>query len=304
MVLEQADAGVLVAADREVPIALPGEVLVRVRACGVCGSDLDVVDGGLTPAEIPIVPGHEIVGVVEVVGDGVTQFQIGDRVGVPWLGYTCGSCEYCATRRENLCRDVRLTGYHMDGGYAEHVVADAAYVFKLPEGYTDAEAAPLLCTGAIGYRAYRMAGDGRRLGLFGAGAAAQLIAELAVHEKREVYTGTSIDTRPAPLDAAIVFSTDGRVAIEALSRVAPGGVVVCAAHRMSDIPSFPYAALAEERVIRSVSRLTRDDVREFLAIAAVVPLKTRVQAYDLADANRAMADLRAGRVDGAAVLTP
>ena len=303
MALEQADAGVLAACEREIPIALPGEVLIRVRACGVCRTDLHLLDGELAPAEVPIVPGHEIVGLVEVVGDGVTHLTIGDRVGVPWLGYTCGACEYCASGRENLCRDARFTGLHMDGGYAEYAVADAAYTFKLPGGYTDAEAAPLLCAGVIGYRAYRMAGNGRRLGLFGGGPAADLIAQLAAHQKREVYTVTAAAPAPVLLDAAIVFSTEGRLVTEALSLLAPGGCVVCAGLHMSDIPAFPFSDLAGDRVIRSVSHHTRDDVRELLALAATVPLKARVQPYPLADANRAIADLRGGRLDGAAVLT-
>jgi alcohol dehydrogenase, propanol-preferring len=324
MVVERADAGVLVAAERDVPIALPGEVLVRVRACGVCRTDLHILDGELTGVDFPVVPGHEIVGVVEVVGDGVTQLRGGDRVGIPWLGHTCGACAYCRSGRENLCRSARFTGCHMDGGYAEYAVSDADYTFKLPDGYSDAEAAPLLCAGLIGYRAYRMAGDGARLGLYGFGAAAHLLAQVAVHDGREVYAftspgdeakqafarslgcvwaGGSDEAPPAPLDAAIVFAPAGHLVTEALSRLAPGGTVVCAGIHMSDIPSFPYRDLWEERVMRSVANLTRDDAREFLALAAKVPLKAHVRTYPLADANRAITDLREGRIEGAAVLT-
>jgi len=324
MVLERADAGVLVARERETPVALPGEVLVRVRACGVCRTDLHILDGELPAVEIPIVPGHEIVGVVEVVGDGVTHLHAGDRVGIPWLGYTCGACAYCTSGRENLCRSARFTGYHMDGGYADYAVADADYTFKLPDGYTDAEAAPLLCAGLIGYRAYRMTGDAVRLGLYGFGAAAHIIAQVAVHQRREVYAftspgdeatqafartlgcawaGASTDAPPVPLDAAIIFAPAGPLVTEALSHLAPGGSVVCAGIHMSDIPSFAYHQLWEERVIRSVANLTRDDARAFLALAPTVPVKTHVRTYDLADANRAIADLREGRIEGAAVLT-
>jgi alcohol dehydrogenase, propanol-preferring len=311
--------------EREIPVALPGEVLVRVRACGVCRTDLHIVDGELPPVELPIVPGHEIVGVVEVIGDGVTNLKVGDRVGIPWLGYSCGECAFCQAGRENLCANARFTGYHNDGGYAEFVVADAGYAFKLPDSYSDVDAAPLLCAGLIGYRAYRMTGEGRRLGLYGFGAAAHLIAQVAVHDKREVlaftrpgdeasqtfarslgcaWAGASNEAPPAPLDAAIIFAPVGALVTEALSRVAPAGIVVCAGIHMSDIPSFPYRLLWEERVVRSVANLTRQDARDFLALAPTVPIKTRVQPYDLADANAALRDLRDGRLQGAAVLVP
>ena len=330
----RAGARVVEACERELPIALPGEVLVRVRACGVCRTDLHIVDGELPPKEMPIVPGHEIVGLVHVLGDGVTHLAVGDRVGIPWLGYVCGECDYCKGGRENLCPNARFAGYHMDGGYAEYAVADAGYVFKLPEGYSDAEAAPLLCAGLIGYRAYRIAGEGvtnldqgqgpHRIGLYGFGAAAHLIAQVAVHQGREVYAftspgdevkqqfarslgcawaGASTEQPPAPLDAAIIFAPVGRLVPEALSRVVAGGVVVCAGIHMSDIPSFPYSHLWEERMIRSVANLTRADARDFLALAPTVPVKTAVQTYELGDANRALDDLREGRVQGAAVLT-
>lgn len=324
MALLRAGARVVEASERELPIALPGEVLVRVRACGVCRTDLHIVDGELPAVEMPIVPGHEIVGLVHVLGDGVTHLAVGDRVGIPWLGYVCGECAYCKGGRENLCRNARFTGYHLDGGYAEYAVADASYVFKLPDGYSDAEAAPLLCAGLIGYRAYRMAGDGVRIGLYGFGAAAHVIAQVAVHQGREVYAftspgdevkqqfarnlgcawaGASTEPPPAPLDAAIIFAPAGHLVPEALSRVVAGGVVVCAGIHMSDVPSFPYRHLWDERMIRSVANLTRADAREFLALAPAVPVKTYVQTYELGDANRALADLREGRLEGAAVLT-
>jgi propanol-preferring alcohol dehydrogenase len=324
MVLSTAGAGSLDPATREIPIALPGEVLVRVGACGVCRTDLHIVDGELPPTDFPLVPGHEIVGVVDVVGDGVSHVAKGDRVGIPWVGYVCGECEYCKSGRENLCPSARFTGYHMDGGYAEFAVADAAFVFKMPDGYSDAEAAPLLCAGLIGYRAYRFAGDARRLALYGFGAAAHLIAQVAVQQGREVYAftspgdeakqqfardlgcawaGGSGEAPPVPLDAAIVFAPVGPLVPEALSRVVPGGTVVCAGIHMSDIPSFPYRHLWGERVVRSVANLTRDDAREFLALAGSAPMKSSVQTYELANANQALSDLRAGRLRGAAVLT-
>lgn len=321
----RAGAGSVEPSDRDIPVALPGEVLVRVRACGVCRTDLHLVDGELPPVEIPIIPGHEIVGVVEVVGDGVTHLKAGDRVGIPWLGYSCGECAFCLAGRENLCVNARFTGYHNDGGYAEYAVADARYAFRIPDGYSDVDAAPLVCAGLIGYRAYRMAGEGRRLGLYGFGAAAHLIAQVAVHDKREVFAftkpddddaqqfarelgatwaGGSTEAPPEKLDAAIIFAPAGPLVVEALSHVAPAGVVVCAGIHMSDIPSFPYRLLWEERVVRSVANLTRQDARDFLAIAPKIPVKTRVQQYDLADANTALSDLREGRVSGAAVLIP
>jgi len=324
MVLTRPGAGSLEAQARDTPIALPGEVLVRVRACGVCRTDLHVVEGELPHAEIPLVPGHEIVGVVEGLGDSVTDLAVGDRVGIPWLGYSCDECEYCKSDRENLCANARFTGYHIDGGYADYTVADARFVFKLPDGYTDAEAAPLLCAGLIGYRAYRAAGDARRVGLYGFGAAAHILVQVAAHEGREasvftrpgdegrqqfarslgaVWAGGSGEAPPEPLDAAIIFAPVGSLVPEALSHVVPGGVVVCAGIHMSDIPSFPYRLLWEERVVRSVANVTRKDAREFLVLAPKLAVKTHVQLYDLADTNRALADLREGRFQGAAVVT-
>jgi propanol-preferring alcohol dehydrogenase len=325
MVLVNPAAGVVEESVREVPVALPGEVLVKVLACGVCRTDLHVVDGELPHPEIPLIPGHEIVGVIEQLGDGVTGFAVGDRVGIPWLGYACGVCEYCVAGRENLCINARFTGYQIDGGYAEYTVAEAAFVLKIPDGYSDLHAAPLLCAGLIGYRAYRLAGDARRLGLYGFGAAAHIIAQVAVHDGREVFAftspgdaegqafarslgaswaGSSTEPPPERLDAAILFAPVGSLVPEALSHTSPGGVVVCAGIHMSDIPGFPYRLLWEERVVRSVANLTRQDARDFLAVAAKVAIKTTVERYDLADANSALGKLRAGGMRGAAVLVP
>jgi propanol-preferring alcohol dehydrogenase len=259
------------------------------------------------------------------VGAGVVDLQVGERVGVPWLGFACGRCAMCLAGRENLCPNARFTGYQIDGGYAAYTVADARFVFRLPESYSDIEAAPLLCAGLIGYRAYRMAGDVRRIGLYGFGAAAHIIAQVAIHDGREVFAftspgdvaaqefarrlgaswaGASTEAPPEPLDAAIIFAPVGPLIPEALSRVAPAGVVVCAGIHMSDVPSFPYRLLWEERVVRSVANLTRLDAQEFLGLASRTPIRTHTAPYALADANRALADLRAGRVEGAAVLVP
>jgi propanol-preferring alcohol dehydrogenase len=328
MVLTRPGARELEATERELPVALPGEVLVKVRACGVCRTDLHIVDGemaGTDDAEIPLIPGHEIVGVIEQVSDGVDGFEVGDRVGIPWLGYSCGECTLCKSGRENLCPSARFTGYHSDGGYADYTVVDAGYTFKLPDSYSDIDAAPLLCAGLIGYRAYRMAGDARRVGLYGFGAAAHIITQIALHDEREVYAftspgddekqafarnvgvtwaGGSNEPPPEPLDAAIIFAPVGRLIPEALSQVVPAGVVICAGIHMSDVPSFPYRLLWQERIVRSVANLTRQDARDFLALAATVPIKMHTERYDLADANRALTDLREGRIRGAAVLVP
>ena len=325
MVLTKPGAGALEAREIERPTPAHGQVLVKVRACGVCRTDLHVVDGELPHARVPLVPGHEIIGVIDRVGAGVAGLAVGDRVGIPWLGYSCGVCEMCRNGRENLCPNARFTGYQIDGGYADYTVADARFVFAIPEQYADIEAAPLLCAGLIGYRAYRMAGDARRLGLYGFGAAAHIIAQVAVRDGREVFAftspadaaaqefarslgvawaGSSTEAPPELLDAAIIFAPVGRLIPEALSRIAPAGVVVCAGIHMSDIPSFPYRLLWEERVIRSVANLTRRDAQEFLSLAAQTPIQTHTEQYDLADANRALASLRAGTVRGAAVLVP
>jgi propanol-preferring alcohol dehydrogenase len=309
----------------DTPVPGPSELLVRVLACGVCRTDLHVVDGELPNAATPIVPGHEIVGRVERCGDRVTAFEPGARVGVPWLGWSCGECAFCQAGRENLCRRARYTGYQINGGYAEYAVADARFCFPLPAAYDDGHAAPLLCAGLIGYRAYRMAGPGTRVGIYGFGAAAHVITQVAVQQGREVYAfvspgddramhfareigatwaGPSNEPPPLPLDCAIIFAPVGRLVPEALLRTAPGGVVVCAGIHMSDIPSFPYRLLWEERTVRSVANLTRRDAEEFLTLAAEIPLQTHIQVYPLSDANRALDDLRAGHLSGAAVLMP
>jgi propanol-preferring alcohol dehydrogenase len=303
------------------PEAGPGQVLVRVRACGVCRTDLHVADGELPDPKLPLVLGHEIVGVVE----RGTRYRPGTRVGIPWLGWTCGECTYCRAGRENLCDRARFTGYTLDGGYAELAVADERYCFALPEGYGDVDAAPLLCAGLIGHRSLRMAGDAHRVGLYGFGAAAHLIAQVARHEGREVYAftspgdreaqefalqlgavwaGSSLEMPPRELDAAILFAPVGALVPLALRAVRKGGVVVCGGIHMSDIPSFPYRLLWGERVLRSVANLTRRDAEEFLELAGRVRLQTRVQPRPLGEANEVLAELRAGRIVGAAALVP
>ncbi len=325
MVLRKKAAGRLEAADLPLPQPGPGQIRVRVAACGICRTDLHVVDGDLTDPKLPIVPGHEIVGTVDALGDGVVAFAAGQRVGVPWLGFSCGTCDYCAAGRENLCGAARYTGYQIDGGYADYCLADARYAFALPVGYSDSEAAPLLCAGLIGHRAYRMTGEGRRLGVYGFGAAAHIMIQVALWEGREVYgftrpgdveaqafardlgavwAGASGEEPPQPLDAAVIFAPVGELVPEALKRTARGGIVVCAGIHMSDIPSFPYRILWEERQIRSVANLTRRDAEEFLALAPRVPVRTHTRDYPLAEANRALDDLRKGRLKGAAVLRP
>ncbi len=314
----------LAARERERPQPRRGEVLVAVSACGVCRTDLHLVDGELPQARLPVVPGHEIVGTVAACGAGVTSLAPGVRVGVPWLGWTCGRCDACRRGLENLCAEAQFTGCTRDGGYAEFAVADARYVFPLPERYDDLAAAPLLCAGLIGYRAYAMAGDARTIGLYGFGAAAHLIAQVALHEGRRVlaftrpgdaagqafaralgvhWAGDSTAAAPEPLDAALLFAPVGALVPAALAAVRPGGLVVCAGIHMSDIPAFAYRLLWEERTVRSVANLTRADAQAFLALAGRVPLAVHACAYPLAAANRALDDLRHGRVEGAAVLT-
>jgi propanol-preferring alcohol dehydrogenase len=311
--------------EREAPAPGRGEVLVEIAACGVCRTDLHVVDGELPRPKLPIVPGHEIVGRVAALGDGVTAFALGERIGVPWLGWTCGVCPYCRDGRENLCDAPLFTGYTRDGGYATHTIADARYCFPLPEGVGDAEAAPLLCAGLIGWRSYRMAGQGAALGLYGFGAAAHILAQVATWQGRRVYgftragdiaaqefarslgacwAGSAEETPPEPLDAAIIFAPVGALVPAALRAVKKGGRVVCGGIHMSDIPSFPYAILWEERQIVSVANLTRADAHEFLTLAPKVGLRTEVTLYPLAEANAALDDLRSGRLQGAAVLRP
>ena len=307
------------------PTAGASEVLLRVHACAVCRTDLHVVDGELTKPKLPLVPGHEIVGTVIAAGEGATRFRPGDRVGVPWLGWTCGTCEWCRSGRENLCPNARFTGYQIDGGYAELTVADERYCFALPQDYSDEEAAPLLCAGLIGYRALKMAGEAQRLGIYGFGAAAHIIAQVARWQGREVYAftrsgdtqaqdfarelgaiwaGGSEETPPAPLDAALIFAPVGGLVPLALKATAKAGIVVCAGIHMSDIPSFPYAILWEERVVRSIANLTRRDAEEFLELAPRAGVRTRPVPYALDRANEALADLREGRLQGAAVLLP
>ncbi len=309
--------------ERETPAPGRGELLIEIAACGVCRTDLHVVDGELPRPKLPIVPGHEIVGRVAAVGEGVTGFALGERVGVPWLGWTCGVCPYCRADRENLCDAPLFTGYTRDGGYATHTIADERYCFPLPEGLGDTEAAPLLCAGLIGWRSYRMAGDGAALGLYGFGAAAHILAQVATWQGRRVYAftragdtaaqnfarslgacwaGSAEEAPPEPLDAAIIFAPVGALVPAALRVVKKGGRVVCGGIHMSDIPSFPYAILWEERQIVSVANLTRADAREFLALAPRIGLRIEVTPYPLAEANTALDDLRAGRLQGAAVL--
>lgn len=310
-------------AERPVPEPGPGEVLVRVAACGVCRTDLHVVDGELPPLRSPIVPGHEIVGRVAGLGAGVTGLALGQRVGVPWLGHTCGTCPYCRSGRENLCDAPGFTGWTRDGGYADYVLADAPYTFPIPEGYDDVAAAPLLCAGLIGWRTLRMAGAARRLGIYGFGAAAHIVAQIARWQGRRLFAftrpgdaaaqafarglgaewaGGSDETPPEPLDAALVFAPVGGLVPAALRAVDKGGTVVLGGIHMSDIPSFPYRLLWQERVVRSVANLTREDGLELLALAPKVPVRTETTPYPLVEANRALADLRDGRLQGAAVL--
>jgi propanol-preferring alcohol dehydrogenase len=302
-----------------------GEILIAVEACGVCRTDLHLIDAELPDIRYPIVPGHEIVGRVAVLGDGIDALRIGQRVGVPWLGWTCGECAHCRAGRENLCDNARFTGYQIDGGYATHTVADARYCFPLPEQGDAAELSPLLCAGLIGYRALAMAGDAQRLGIYGFGAAAHIICQVAAAQGREVFAftragddeskvfaralgakwaGDSTEAPPALLDAALIFAPVGALVPAALRAVRKGGKVVCAGIHMSDIPAFPYAILWGERSVQSVANLTRRDGDEFLSLAETVPVRTSVTRYPLRLANEALADLREGRLQGAAVLIP
>jgi propanol-preferring alcohol dehydrogenase len=302
----------------------PGEVLLDVRACGVCRTDLHIRDGELRGSRLPVVPGHQIVASVLAAGAEV-ELEAGARVGVPWLGWTDGTCRFCASGRENLCLHARFTGLDVDGGYATRAVADAAFVHPLPDAFADLEAAPLLCAGLIGHRALRLAGDPARLGLYGFGAAAHIVCQVAVHEGRRVFAftragdeasrrfalelgcewaGDALGPPPEPLDAAIIFAPAGELVPAALRAVDRGGTVVCGGIHMSDIPSFPYADLWEERVLRSVANLTRADAREFLEIAPQVPVRTRVTTFALEEAERALDAVRAGALEGAAVLVP
>jgi len=324
MILE-APGRPLRAAGPATPRPGPGQVLLRVLACGVCRTDLHVADGELPDPKLPLVLGHEIVGVVEDGGPETGRFAPGSRVGVPWLGWTCGTCTFCERGLENLCDRARFTGYRLDGGYAEYAVADERFCFPIPGEYGDAEAAPLLCAGLIGYRALRAAGDAARLGIYGFGAAAHIVAQVARHEGRRVFaftragdaaaqafarslgavwSGAADEPPPEPLDAAIIFAPVGALVPIALRSVTKGGTVVCAGIHMSDIPAFPYDLLWGERVVRSVANLTREDGTRFLALAPRIPVRTAVEIFPLEQANDALDRLRAGRITGAAVLTP
>jgi propanol-preferring alcohol dehydrogenase len=324
VVLEK-QGGPLKVVNRPCPQPGPGELLVRVGACAVCRTDLHIYDGDLTSPKLPLILGHEIVGRVEATGSGVSGVHAGDRVGIPWLGGTCGVCSFCRAGKENLCDRPRFTGYDRDGGFARFAVADARFVFPIPAAYDDISAAPLLCAGLIGYRALRMAGDARRLGLYGFGAAAHIITQVALRESREVFAFTrpgdtagqafarslgavwaegSDQSPPEPLDAAIIFAPVGSLVPRALRETTKGGVVICAGIHMSEIPAFPYEHLWGERVLRSVANLNRRDGEEFFALAPTIPVRTQVETFPLESAGEALARLRAGHVRGAAVLVP
>ncbi|MBW4621709.1 MAG: zinc-dependent alcohol dehydrogenase family protein [Cyanosarcina radialis HA8281-LM2] len=310
-------------ADLPIPKPNAQQVLIRVRACGICRTDLHIVDGELPHPKLPLVLGHQIVGTVAEIGDRVQQFTVGARVGVPWLGHTCNCCRFCLSDRENLCDNALFTGYQIDGGYAEYAVADAQFCFPIPADYPDLQAAPLLCAGLIGYRSYKMIGDAKRLGFYGFGAAAHILIQLAGYQERQVYAFTRPDDIPGqnfarklgamwaggsdclppePLDAAIIFAPTGALVPAALRAIDKGGVVVCAGIHMSDIPSFPYEILWSERTLRSVANLTREDGEEFLALAPQVPIRTEVTTFPLERANEALDALRRGQINGAAVL--
>jgi len=309
--------------ERSIPEYSPDQVLIRVSACGVCRTDLHIVDGDLTEPKLPLVLGHEIVGIVKAVGERVEGLELGQRVGVPWLGGTCSSCAYCNSQQENLCDQAVFTGYQIDGGYAEYTVADSRYAFPLASGLSDAEAAPLLCAGLIGYRSLCMTGEALKLGLYGFGAAAHIITQVAQHQGREVFAftrqgdakgqefarrlgaqwaGDSSMQPPAELDAAILFAPVGELVPAALATVRKGGTVVCAGIHMSQIPAFDYSLLWGERCVRSVANLTRRDGREFLALAPEIPVRTEIQTFPLAEANQALECLRSGKIHGAGVL--
>ncbi|HEX3800776.1 MAG TPA: zinc-dependent alcohol dehydrogenase family protein [Verrucomicrobiae bacterium] len=309
--------------EHPVPAPQPGQVRVRVLACAVCRTDLHVTAGELSNPKLPLIPGHEIVGTIDALGAGVKDFKLGDRVGIPWLGWTCGVCAYCTSGRENLCDTARFTGYTLDGGFAEYTVADARFCFRIPEKYSDAEAAPLLCAGLIGYRSLCKTGEAKRIGIYGFGAAAHIVTQVARHQGREIYafsrpgnsksgefarslgavwTGNSTATPPKPLDAAIIFAPSGELVPLALKSVRKGGTVVCGGIHMSDIPSFPYNLLWEERTLCSVANLTRQDGLTFLPLAAEVPVKTTIETFPLSAANEALDCLRNGKLRGAAVL--
>jgi alcohol dehydrogenase, propanol-preferring len=310
----------------DLPIPTPdrGQLLIRVRACGICRTDLHIVDGELTHPKLPLVLGHQIVGTVAEIGDREqSRFQIGDRVGVPWLGHTCQHCRYCLSEKENLCDTAKFTGYDINGGYAEYAACDDRYCFPIPASYPDLQAAPLLCAGLIGYRSYKMTGDAQKIGFYGFGAAAHILIQVACYQEKEVYAftragdksgqefarslgavwaGSSQESPPEPLDAAIIFAPVGSLVPTALRAVAKGGTVVCAGIHMSEIPAFPYEILWEERILRSVANLTRTDGIEFLNLAPQIPIQTEVEIFPLEKANQALAALREGKINGSAVL--
>ena len=320
MVLE-APGQPLRAMDIPIPTPSPTQVLIQIHACGICRTDLHVVDGELTEPKLPLIPGHQIVGTVVAMGERVERFTLGERVGVPWLGSTCHQCRYCQSGRENLCDQAQYTGYQLDGGYAEYTVALAPFCFTIPADYPDLQAAPLLCAGLIGYRALKMTGDAKRLGFYGFGAAAHILIQVARYQGRQVFAFTRPGDSegqqfardlgavwagdgppPQELDAAIIFAPAGELVPKALHAVAKGGTVVCAGIHMSDIPSFPYAILWGERVLRSVANLTRQDGEEFLTLAPQIPIQTAVEPFALSQANEALEALRRGKIRGAAVL--
>ena len=322
MILERAGER-LRQVDWPTPKARAGQLLIHVSACAVCRTDLHIIDGELTHPKLPLIPGHEIVGKVTALGEGVKRFRIGDRVGVPWLGWTCGECGYCQKGQENLCDQAKFTGYTLAGGYAEYTVADQRFCFPIPASCSDTEAAPLLCAGLIGYRSLVKTGNAKRLGIYGFGAAAHIVAQVAKYQQREIYAftrpgddaakmfamnlgavwaGDSNEFPPVKLDAAIIFASAGELVPQALKAVSKGGTVVCGGIHMSDIPSFPYSILWEERSICSVANLTRRDGEEFMALAPKIPVRTEVQTFALAEANEALIQLRSGMIQGAAVL--
>ncbi|MBI4526222.1 MAG: zinc-dependent alcohol dehydrogenase family protein [Deltaproteobacteria bacterium] len=322
MVLEAA-AGPLQKTEYPRPIPGAGQILIRIRACAICRTDLHVVDGELPEPKLPLIPGHQIVGLVAEPGPGASRFHTGERVAVPWLGWTCGRCHFCASGRENLCDAARFTGYHLDGGYADYAVADERFCFSLPHGYSDLEAAPLMCAGLIGYRSLVLAGEAERVGFYGFGASAHILVQVARFQGRKVYVftrpgdtagqkfaldlgaewvGDSNKSPPEKLDSAIIFAPAGELVPAALRIVTKGGIVVCAGIHMSDIPSFPYGLLWGERVIRSVANLTRRDGEEFLALAPKIPIRTQVETFPLESANEALQALRTGHIRGSGVL--
>ena len=322
MILERAGER-LRQVDWPTPKARAGQLLIHVSACAVCRTDLHIIDGELTHPKLPLIPGHEIVGKVTALGEGVKRFRIGDRVGVPWLGWTCGECGYCQKGQENLCDQAKFTGYTLAGGYAEYTVADQRFCFPIPASCSDTEAAPLLCAGLIGYRSLVKTGNAKRLGIYGFGAAAHIVAQVAKYQQREIYAftrpgddtakkfamnlgavwaGGSNELPPVKLDAAIIFAPAGELVPQALKAIGKGGTVVCGGIHMSDIPSFPYSILWEERSICSVANLTRRDGEEFMALAPKIPVRTEVQTFALAEANEALIQLRSGKIQGAAVL--